>query len=103
MEGQGAVEKESSPKDLKFFDRTRGRTFIHPGSVNFSVGKFTSGWLVYTQVRGVLGVRGAEGRPGAGRQRGVWAAAWMAGRASCAARGRWCEVRSQLWRAACLS
>ena len=24
--------------------------FIHPGSVNFDVGKFDSGWLVYTDM-----------------------------------------------------
>ena len=27
-----------------------GRVFIHPGSVNFDVGKFDSGWLVYTEM-----------------------------------------------------
>ena len=27
-----------------------GRVFIHPGSVNFDVGKFESGWLVYTEM-----------------------------------------------------
>ena len=27
-----------------------GRIFIHPGSVNFNVGRFDSGWLVYTEM-----------------------------------------------------
>lgn len=27
-----------------------GRVFIHPGSINFNVGKFDSGWLVYTEM-----------------------------------------------------
>ena len=27
-----------------------GRAFIHPGSVNFDVGRFDSGWLVYTEL-----------------------------------------------------
>ena len=27
-----------------------GRVFIHPGSINFDVGKFDSGWLVYTEM-----------------------------------------------------
>lgn len=27
-----------------------GRVFIHPGSVNFDIGKFESGWLVYTDM-----------------------------------------------------
>ncbi|KAF5825506.1 hypothetical protein DUNSADRAFT_9156, partial [Dunaliella salina] len=47
----GTVEAEASPAAIKFFDRTRGRAFMHPTSVNFSVGKFESSWLVYTQVR----------------------------------------------------
>lgn len=47
----GAIEVESNPADFKFFDRTRGRVFIHPGSSLFSAGKFGSSWLVYTQVR----------------------------------------------------
>ncbi|KXZ49867.1 hypothetical protein GPECTOR_19g318 [Gonium pectorale] len=46
----GAEEADSDPKDIKFFDREKGRTFIHPGSVAFTVGKFESGWLVYTQM-----------------------------------------------------
>lgn len=27
-----------------------GRVFIHPGSINFDVGKFESGWVVYTDM-----------------------------------------------------
>ena len=27
-----------------------GRVFIHPGSINFGVGRFDSGWLVYTEM-----------------------------------------------------
>ena len=27
-----------------------GRVFIQPGSVNFDVGRFDSGWLVYTEL-----------------------------------------------------
>lgn len=27
-----------------------GRVFIHPASVNFDVGKFESGWLVYSDI-----------------------------------------------------
>lgn len=27
-----------------------GRVFIHPGSINFDVGKFESGWMVYTEI-----------------------------------------------------
>ncbi|PNH02429.1 hypothetical protein TSOC_011593 [Tetrabaena socialis] len=46
----GTEEAVSDARDVKFFDRERGRTFIHPGSVCFTVGKFESGWLVYTQM-----------------------------------------------------
>ncbi|GFH25553.1 ATP-dependent RNA helicase, partial [Haematococcus lacustris] len=46
----GAVRVESEPSSLKFFDKQRGRAFIHPGSVNFKVGDFASGWAVYTQM-----------------------------------------------------
>ena len=30
------MEAEASPSQIKFFDRTRGRVFMHPTSVNFS-------------------------------------------------------------------
>ncbi|GIL66003.1 hypothetical protein Vafri_19646 [Volvox africanus] len=46
----GTEEAEADPRDVKFFDRERGRVFIHPGSLLFTVGKFESGWLVYTQM-----------------------------------------------------
>ncbi|KAK9846310.1 hypothetical protein WJX81_001334 [Elliptochloris bilobata] len=46
----GALEKDADPARLKFFDRRRGRVFIHPASVNFSCGSFPSGWLVYTDI-----------------------------------------------------
>ncbi|GIL84569.1 hypothetical protein Vretifemale_13233, partial [Volvox reticuliferus] len=46
----GTEEADADPRDVKFFDRARGRVFIHPGSLLFTVGKFESGWLVYTQM-----------------------------------------------------
>ena len=47
----GAFETEAwSGGKVKLFDRERGRVFIHPSSVNFSVGKFESGWLVYSDI-----------------------------------------------------
>ncbi|EFJ42064.1 hypothetical protein VOLCADRAFT_119557, partial [Volvox carteri f. nagariensis] len=46
----GTEEAEADPKDVKFFDRERGRVFIHPSSQLFTVGKFESGWLVATQM-----------------------------------------------------
>lgn len=46
----GAFEAECEPSKVKFFDRERGRTFIHPSSICFSVGKYESSWLVYTEM-----------------------------------------------------
>ncbi|PRW33164.1 P-loop containing nucleoside triphosphate hydrolase isoform A [Chlorella sorokiniana] len=46
----GAVEIENEPHKIKFFDRERGRVFLHPSSVNFSCGKFESGWLAYSEI-----------------------------------------------------
>ena len=49
MDG-GAFEVEPDPSMVKFFDRDRGRTFIHPGSVCFKAGKYDSGFVVYTSM-----------------------------------------------------
>ena len=46
----GAFEVEPDPSTVKFFDRDRGRTFIHPGSVCFKTGKYDSGFVVYTSM-----------------------------------------------------
>jgi ATP-dependent RNA helicase DHX57 len=46
----GAFEVEPSPSEVKFFDRERGRTFMHPASVCFKIGKFDSGWVVFTSM-----------------------------------------------------
>ena len=46
----GAIETEGSGGRVKLFDREKGRVFIHPSSVNFSAGKFESGWLVYSDI-----------------------------------------------------
>ena len=46
----GTVEKDAEAATVKIFAREQGRVFIHPRSVNFSVGKYESGWLVYTSM-----------------------------------------------------
>ena len=46
----GAFETEGSGAKVKVFDRKRGRVFIHPSSMNFTAGKFESGWLVYSDI-----------------------------------------------------
>jgi ATP-dependent RNA helicase DHX57 len=44
------AQVESSAVQVKFFERTKGRVFHHPASVNFDCGRFESGWLVYTDM-----------------------------------------------------
>jgi ATP-dependent RNA helicase DHX57 len=44
----GAIPKESSAKDLKF-QTAKETVFMHPSSVNYPVGRFTSPYLVYQE------------------------------------------------------
>ena len=46
----GAMETDNDPSQFKFFDKERGRVFLHPASVNFHCGKFESGWLAYSDI-----------------------------------------------------
>lgn len=46
----GTFETQNNPATLKFFDRERGRVFLHPASINFHSGKFESGWLAYSEL-----------------------------------------------------
>jgi ATP-dependent RNA helicase DHX57 len=46
----GAFEVDSVARELKFFDRERGRVFLHPSSSNFARGRFESGWLVFSEL-----------------------------------------------------
>ncbi|GMH41213.1 hypothetical protein BSKO_09123 [Bryopsis sp. KO-2023] len=46
----GAKEVDGEAKQVKLFDRERGRVFLHPASVNFSVPQFESGWMVYSDM-----------------------------------------------------
>ncbi|KAK9809193.1 hypothetical protein WJX72_011126 [[Myrmecia] bisecta] len=46
----GAFVMDNNPAALRFFDRTKGRVFLHPASVNFHCGRFESGWLVYSDM-----------------------------------------------------
>lgn len=34
----------------KLFERSRGRVFVHPSSINFSVTKYDTGWMVYSDI-----------------------------------------------------
>ncbi|KAK3252316.1 hypothetical protein CYMTET_38381 [Cymbomonas tetramitiformis] len=45
----GAVLKEGKSKEVKLYARDVGRVFLHPSSVNFNVGRFESGWLIYSE------------------------------------------------------
>lgn len=55
---EGAIEKEGVAKELRFYirvestghrqpDATEERVFMHPSSMNFSVGSYNCPWLVY--------------------------------------------------------
>ena len=46
----GTMEKDSDAKETRFYTKHHGRVFVHPRSVNFSAGKFDSGWLVYSSL-----------------------------------------------------
>lgn len=45
----GAFESDSKGVP-KVFERTQGRVFMHPTSVNMAANKFETGWLVYTDM-----------------------------------------------------
>ena len=46
----GAVPVDAAAVATKFFDRVKGRVFLHPSSVNFNCARFESGWLIYTDM-----------------------------------------------------
>ncbi|KAL6077824.1 ATP-dependent RNA helicase [Balamuthia mandrillaris] len=45
----GTIAQPHEAKELKFFTRDDGRVFIHPQSVNFVEGNYSSPWLLYSQ------------------------------------------------------
>lgn len=45
----GAVEAEGDGM-VKLFERSKGRVFTHPSSINMGVNKFETGWVVYTEM-----------------------------------------------------
>lgn len=46
----GAVESEEGAGIPKLFERSQGRVFVHPSSINFSVTKYDSAWMVYSEI-----------------------------------------------------
>jgi ATP-dependent RNA helicase DHX57 len=44
------VESEEGAGIPKLFERSRGRVFVHPSSINFSVTKYDTGWMVYSDI-----------------------------------------------------
>mmetsp|Transcript_21181 Transcript_21181/g.58791 ORF Transcript_21181/g.58791 Transcript_21181/m.58791 type:complete len:1160 (+) Transcript_21181:1213-4692(+) len=46
----GTIAADSDPKDLRFFHRHRGRVFLHPSSINVGSGRFSSNWLLFTEM-----------------------------------------------------
>eukprot|EP01134_Creolimax_fragrantissima_P007272 CFRG7272T1 len=45
--GSGTILKENNAKDLRFFDHTHSRVFVHPSSVNFSTTRYEAPFGVY--------------------------------------------------------
>ncbi|KAF8055672.1 DHX57 [Scenedesmus sp. PABB004] len=46
----GAARVEADPGSIKLFERALGRVWVHPASVCFTAGSYSSGWLVYSQL-----------------------------------------------------
>lgn len=46
----GAVENDEGVGIPKLFERSRGRVFVHPSSINFTVTKYETGWMVYSDI-----------------------------------------------------
>lgn len=46
----GTMASDAAPQEIRFFDRQRGRVFLHPSSANFNCGRFESNWLVFTEM-----------------------------------------------------
>ena len=46
----GTMASDAAPQEIRFFERTRGRVFLHPASTNFDCGRFESNWLVFTEM-----------------------------------------------------
>lgn len=48
----GAVRTEAAPQAIKFFERGLGRVWVHPASVCFKAGSYSSGGWVGVGVGG---------------------------------------------------
>lgn len=46
----GAVENDEGVGIPKLFERAKGRVFVHPSSIIFSVTKYDTGWMVYSDI-----------------------------------------------------
>lgn len=44
------MENDEGAGIPKLFERSRGRVFVHPSSINFSATKYDTGWMVYSDI-----------------------------------------------------
>jgi hypothetical protein len=63
----GAMAKDAKPREVRFYTKHDGRVFLHPASTNFSVGRFESPWLVYSEKVRTSKVRAVSFQKGGAR------------------------------------
>ena len=49
MQSSGAIPRQPKPEELRFQTKEDGMVNVHPSSINFSVGYFTSPYLVFQE------------------------------------------------------
>lgn len=54
------MAKDAHAREVRFYTQHDGRVFLHPASTNFSVGRFESPWLVYSEKVKTSKVRGQK-------------------------------------------
>jgi hypothetical protein len=63
----GAMAKDATAREVRFYTKHDGRAFLHPASTDFSVGCFESPWLVYSEKVRTSKVRAVSSQKGQAR------------------------------------